>query len=54
MKSKHTSATPSGYTASVFQDTPNGLLQLQITAVPEPNVSALLGGLGLLLIVRRR
>lgn len=49
-----TLATPSGYTANILQDAPNGLVQLQITAVPEPNVSALLGGLGLLLLARRR
>lgn len=54
MQSKRTLATPSGYTASVLQDKSNEILQLQITAVPEPNVSALLGGLDLLLLVRRR
>lgn len=45
--------TPSGYTASVIQDGANGLVQVQIAAVPEPDAAALLGGVGILFLFRR-
>ncbi|MGB6223173.1 hypothetical protein [Haloferula sp.] len=47
-------ATPAGYTASVLQDTDNGLVQLEITAVPEPGIAVLLGGFGMVIFVRNR
>lgn len=47
-------ATPVGYSASVLQDTDNGLVQLEITAIPEPDIAALLGGFGMLMLVGHR
>ena len=47
-------STPGGYTANILQDTANGLVQLEVTAVPEPRIALLLGGFGLLALLRRR
>ena len=49
-----TVAKTAGYDAVVVQDSPTGLVYLQITAIPEPSIAGLAGVFGLLMLVRRR